>query len=204
MADWRESDWRERPGWTRDADRDRPGARYAGEQVARRPVRRDFDDPGYEGERAAREGFGDSRHWGGYGSDRTDRGLAARAGDEVRSWFGDPDAERRRRIDEMDAWGVPGPYRGIGPRGWSRSDERIKDDVCERLWAHGAIDARDIEVAVVGAEVTLQGTVGSRREKRLAEELVDHVSGVRDVHNRLSVRRGELDHADGGNPSAVA
>lgn len=198
MADWRESDWRERPGW------ERPGAPYAGENVARRPVRRDFDDPGYEGERAAREGFGHSRHWGGYGSDRTDRGLAERAGDEIRSWFGDRDAERRRRMDSDDAWRVPGPYTGVGPRGWTRSDERIKDDVCERLWAHGAVDARDVDVAVTGGEVTLQGTVGSRREKRLAEELVERVGGVRDVHNRLSVRRGELDHSDGGIPRAVA
>lgn len=31
-----------------------------------------------------------------------DRGFVERAGDEVRSWFGDEDAERRRRMDERD------------------------------------------------------------------------------------------------------
>jgi CBS domain-containing protein len=32
--------------------------------------------------------------------DEHDRGMLSRAGDEVRSWFGDEDAERRRRRDE--------------------------------------------------------------------------------------------------------
>ena len=33
------------------------------------------------------------------------RDLAERAGDEIRSWFGDDEAERRRRMDEMRARG---------------------------------------------------------------------------------------------------
>ncbi|WP_114783178.1 SWFGD domain-containing protein [Botryobacter ruber] len=45
----------------------------------------------------------------GFGHDRDfdrdrhehDRGFFDRAGDEVKSWFGDEDAERRRRMDEM-------------------------------------------------------------------------------------------------------
>jgi hypothetical protein len=35
--------------------------------------------------------------------DDHDRGFFDRAGDEVRSWFGDEDAERRRRRDELEA-----------------------------------------------------------------------------------------------------
>ena len=34
------------------------------------------------------------------GSGRDDRGFFDRAGDEVRSWFGDDDAQRRREVDE--------------------------------------------------------------------------------------------------------
>src|SRR5882672_12103971 len=37
--------------------------------------------------------------------------------------------------------GAPGPYVGYGPRGYQRTDERIHEDVCERLTAHGALDA---------------------------------------------------------------
>ena len=40
---------------------------------------------------------GDGRQSQGY--DHDDRGFIARAGDEVRSWFGDEDAERRREAD---------------------------------------------------------------------------------------------------------
>jgi hypothetical protein len=47
---------------------------------------------------------GDSQRGGNYGRapqgyDYQDRGFFARAGDEVRSWFGDEDAERRREMD---------------------------------------------------------------------------------------------------------
>jgi len=37
--------------------------------------------------------------------------------------------------------------------------------------------------------MTLEGTVDGRRAKRDAEEAVEHVRGVRDVHNRLRVRQ---------------
>jgi CBS domain-containing protein len=36
--------------------------------------------------------------------DREGRGFIERAGDEVRSWFGDEEAEQRRRIDERNYW----------------------------------------------------------------------------------------------------
>jgi osmotically-inducible protein OsmY len=40
-------------------------------------------------------------------------------------------------------------------------------------------------VKVQDAEVTLEGIVGSRWEKRLAEDIAASCRGVRDVHNRL-------------------
>jgi hypothetical protein len=81
-----------------------------------------------------------------------------------------------------------GPYVGRGPKGYRRSDERIKEDVCEYLAQHGAVDASDIEVSVQDGEVTLSGTVDSRRVKRMAEETVESAGGVSEVHNRLRVR----------------
>lgn len=79
----------------------------------------------------------------------------------------------------------PGPYTGIGPKGYHRSDERIREDVCDRLTQHGQLDASDIEVDVHDSEVTLNGKVNSRKDKRLAEDLADSVPGIRDVHNNL-------------------
>jgi osmotically-inducible protein OsmY len=49
------------------------------------------------------------------------------------------------------------------------------------------LDARDIEVIVDGNEVILNGTVRSRDEKRLAEDLAD-VRGISHVQNNLRIR----------------
>jgi osmotically-inducible protein OsmY len=84
---------------------------------------------------------------------------------------------------------VPGPYTGIGPRGYKRSDEDIFSDVCSRLTDHGDIDAREVDVQVDDGEVTVSGTVDSRRTKFMVEDTVDSVPGVTEIHNRLSVRR---------------
>jgi len=70
-------------------------------------------------------------------------------------------------------------------RGWQRSDERVREDVCAYLSAHPGIDTSDMEVTVSNGEVTLEGTVDDRFEKRMAEDLAEAVPGVRDVHNRL-------------------
>jgi hypothetical protein len=85
-------------------------------------------------------------------------------------------------------WRVPGPYTGRGPKGYQRSDERIREEVSDRLTAHGQIDASDIEVRVQGGEVTLIGFVDSRETKRSAEDVVEDISGVREVHNQLRIR----------------
>ena len=80
-----------------------------------------------------------------------------------------------------------GPHSGRGPQGWKPTDERIRDQACEILTRHGQIDASGIRLTVERGEITLEGTVGSRREKRLAEEVLDDLYGVDDVHNRLRV-----------------
>lgn len=84
---------------------------------------------------------------------------------------------------------IRGIFRGKGPKNWVRSDTRIHDDVCETLARDPEIDASGIEVEVKAGEVTLRGVVDSRRTKRRAEDVLDHILGVIDVHNRLSVAR---------------
>jgi len=121
---------------------------------------------------------------GGYGSDN-ERGWLEKAGDEVASWFGDEEAERRRSMDARDE------HRGRGPKGYRRSDDRIRDDVNDRLTDDPQVDASEIEVSVSDSEVTLSGTVDSRYAKRRAEDIADSISGVTHVQNNLRVRQNE-------------
>jgi hypothetical protein len=81
-------------------------------------------------------------------------------------------------------------YAGRGSKNYRRSDARIEEEVHEALMRHHEIDATDIDVHVQNGEVTLTGEVEDRRAKRLAEEIVEHCPGVRDVHNELRARRG--------------
>ncbi len=120
---------------------------------------------------------------GGYGSDANrpgERSFFERAGDEISSWFGDHDAERRREADRQ--------YGGRGPKNYTRSDERIRDDINDRLTDDHYLDASDIDVTVKDREVTLTGHVSSRDQKRRAEDVAERVSGVTHVQNNLRVQ----------------
>jgi hypothetical protein len=88
-------------------------------------------------------------------------------------------------------WGNGGQRRGFagrGPKGYQRSDERIKEQVSDALMDDDDVDASEISIEVSQGEVTLTGTVSSREEKRAAEDAVEHVSGVREVINQLRVK----------------
>lgn len=78
-------------------------------------------------------------------------------------------------------------YAGRGPKNYRRSDDRIREEICDRLTDDWRIDATDVEVIVNNGQVTLGGSVHSREEKRKAEDLVESVPGVHDVHNTLRV-----------------
>lgn len=77
---------------------------------------------------------------------------------------------------------------GKGPKGFKRSDDRIREEVSEALFHDHAVDASEIEVNVNDGEVTLSGTVSDRRMKRLAEDCVDNIIGVKDVRNEIRVQ----------------
>ncbi|HEX2115671.1 MAG TPA: BON domain-containing protein [Alphaproteobacteria bacterium] len=154
------------------------------------------------------QGYGRSGHhdpsrahdWRGRGEDR---GFFERAGDEIASWFGSEDAERRRQMDaQREGW-----HRGRGPRGYTRSDERIREDVSDRLTDDPGVDASEIDIQVSNGEVTLSGTVHSRWQKRRAEDIAEDVSGVKHVQNNLRVTEwtsGQSAYSSGERSSAGA
>jgi hypothetical protein len=168
-----------RPGWWGDVDRDR-------EYMRDRPDRDygwrhddnsttyigmshgHYAEPGHLG----RSEYGPQSYGGPYGRERPG----------AREW------------SSVEGWRVPGPHTGRGPRGYQRADDRVRDEINERLTAHGLIDASDVECRVVNGEVTLAGFVDSRAAKRAAADLAEDVYGVREVHNQLRVRS----HGDDG------
>lgn len=89
-------------------------------------------------------------------------------------------------------WQTPGPHTGKGPQGYQRSDDRIRDDVCDMLTQHGQLDASGIEVQVHHGEVTLLGSVTDRQSKRMAEDVAEAATGVKDVHNQLRVQQQHM------------
>ncbi|KAB1125111.1 BON domain-containing protein [Neorhizobium galegae] len=173
--------------WARESYRGRPSS--FSYEPGRNRVNQAYGDRygsdyrfGGEGRSGSESRFRGSDDYGGR------RSFMERAGDEVASWFGDEDAEHRRKMDE---------HRGKGPKGYQRSDARIEEDVNDRLSDDPVLDASNITVTVQGSEVTLDGFVSSRWDKRRAEDLVDEVSGVRHVQNNLRVNNSSTDMLTG-------
>lgn len=164
------------PGWTEDfSGRDRSLSAYRGEDRHNRSNEGGYGgmrNRSYEADYARR----DRDHDHGEG-----RGWWDRAADKVAAWFGGDDSQGYEAGRQS--------HRGKGPKNYRRSDERVKEDVSDRLSDDHWLDASDIEVMAKEGEVTLSGTVMSRDDKRRAEQLAEQVSGVDNVQNNIRVKK---------------
>jgi hypothetical protein len=141
------------------------------------------------------QGYGRSPYGGGsnYTSDRSTSSFSGGYG--AGSFGREQDYSRGSGITGEGRWSGQGGgtgygmFAGRGPRNYQRSDDRVREDVNERLTADPRIDASDIDVRVQNGEVTLSGSVDDRRTRRLAEEIIEDLPGVRDVRNDLRVNR---------------
>ena len=132
--------------------------------------------------------------YGSYGGERYGREPQSRID---RNWEYERNRERDRdwnedTRDQREGPGIMesiGRFFGFGPKNYRRSDERVTEEINDRLYRHPDIDASDVDVTVKDGEVTLSGTVDSRRAKYLAEDLCDQVMGVKEVNNQLRVRK---------------
>src|SRR6185436_4879551 len=118
---------------------------------------------------------GEYRHW--RGGQRPELSEGPRQGDHLGRA---PHPQRER-----------GPHAGRGPKNYRRSDDRIREELCDRLMAHPEIDASEAEVEVKEAHVVLRGSVPDRRTKHRVEDLAERVLGAMDIDNQLRVRRGD-------------
>jgi hypothetical protein len=153
----------ERPGVTDDADL----------HWQRRELKEGWRDPQYEG-------FYDES----LASERTALSESASAARHAHM----PQVREEGECAQEEFWATPGPESGKGPKGYSRSDARLFEEVCERLTKHGQLDATGIKVSCEEGEVVLRGSVKDEEAKRIAEACALSVSGVRKVRNKLKLR----------------
>jgi hypothetical protein len=149
--------------------------------MAKRETERDT----YGGERRWAEGAGES--WTAVEKSGAHQSEAPRDTDpESARWQGSDttaspsDGIFRKLTDEL---GITEPAHVGG----GRSDARIREDVCERLWRESRVDVSEVAVQVNDGVVTLEGAVPERSMKHAIEDIVASCGGVRDVENRIRV-----------------
>ncbi len=141
--------------------------------------------------------------WSGHGyGDQNYRGYASRY-PEASSYYGEPGRQdyglHKEYLTRSQGDYFSQPYtsekgryemgfRGKGPKGYMRSDDRLAEDISERLMDDYYIDASDIEVQSKDGVVTLSGTVNNRQLKHRAEDIVERCNGVKDIDNRLKIK----------------
>lgn len=151
---------------------------YDGPEAER--YRRNYE-VGDAADRRAREGYSSGRFF----YETAGRGEGAPTGGSRRS------SGMEHRGEDRDTGGPMGAsHAGRGPAGYARSTERITESVNEALMDDHDVDATHVRVSVEDDEVTLEGTVASRDQKRRAEDVAERCRGVRDVHNRLRIAAG--------------
>jgi BON domain len=123
---------------------------------------------------------------------------------DARDWRSERDLREPRHHSELGQRLEDAGRRLVGkvkrlvrnPKNYKRSDERIREDICDRLAVSAEIDPSELEVSVSAGEVTLTGFVADRQMKFVAEDITDDVPGVHEIHNQLRIRRPETSVAN--------
>lgn len=127
--------------------------------------------------------------WEAHGRDDDDGRYAAPQGYERFRDIGD-DPGYGYRFYGARAEPLPTPGRDRrGPKGYTRSDERIREDICEQLYRRIDLEVADVSVQVSGGVAVLEGSVPQRYMKYAIEDVCEHTLGVSDINNRLRVER---------------
>jgi len=136
---------------------------------------------------------------GDRGYDDGDRGFFERAGDEVRSWFGDEEAERRRRQDQRyDRYAE----RGYDDRGYSYQGYRSRHehDPHYRTWRDRQLEAldRDYDEYRRENQSRFDTEFGSWRTSRQSQrQLLQRVQEHQEVVGSDGQHIGTVDHIRG-------
>jgi osmotically-inducible protein OsmY len=199
----REGEWEREPG--RDYGRDYGSREYGGVGGGEgQDLERTWGGPRW-GSSMSSEGY---RQGGAHGRQQTGSSQSASryggagtiSGYGSQGYRSEPYGSQGQRGSEY-GWGSESTrsHYGKGPMGYTRSDERLREEVSDRLTEDHEVDASRLNVRVKDGEVTLEGAVDDRRMKRKAEDVAEGVMGVKQVHNQLRVEK-----PDGGAQGAAA
>ena len=190
------------------ADQDRPRTGYGPSRSAMSGYGRSdygMSDYGMSGDgpsREGRSGYGASRPGSQFESDYGGGGYdqVSGVGSSYRGGGGHATGDYPSGMEGQRS------YRGLGPQTYKRSDDRIRDDVCERLTDDPRIDASNVTIDVNQGTVTLNGSVPERHMRYAAEDLVDDALGVESINNQLRVqsRGGTSSMASGSRATAAS
>lgn len=84
-------------------------------------------------------------------------------------------------------------HHGKGKKNDKRLDKTIYAEVCEKLSATPYVDATAIEVSVKEGVVELKGMVEDRKMKKMAELVLENISGIKDIQNGLTLQRRDYE-----------
>lgn len=113
---------------------------------------------------------------------------------EQRRWESHNWEDRVGDLPQSHPWRDDGPHKGKGPKNYKRSDERIREDVSDRLADDPYVDASDIDIKVEDGNVILSGRVDHRASRRRAVELAESVRGVTNVESHLRTGQGMMEN----------
>jgi hypothetical protein len=107
-------------------------------------------------------------------------------------WTAPPRRDPHPRIEEVSPR-VPAPPPKVivperrVPKNYERSQERIREDACERLLADPRLELADVSVEVKDGIAILEGTVPHRWMKHRIEDIAAGCFGVKDLTNKIRV-----------------
>lgn len=194
------SSWRGESGsrgqgdaWNARGGRDQGGPRGQGEwsRHSERPSQSGFS--GYGGSSGWNEPYGEGQQYSSGGRYASQSGQQSGDWGQPTQWGQSGQWGQSRQSRNQYGYGGTGvgQHYGKGPKGYQRSDDRIKELICERLHDDPEIDPSDVTITVQGGKVTLDGTVDSRHVKNVIEDVAEQF-GVQDVQNNLRVQKGSL------------
>ncbi len=184
-----QSDWSDAGRARLDGPRNERNERYGNSRDYGRDDGRDYDR-----DYGSRVSQGSARHQG-YGGQSMQRGSQGWESQAQQRDYGPFGSQGNSSMDMRHRQ---------GPKGYSRSDERIREDVCERLCMAHELAVHDVSVQVKDGRVDLQGSVPERWMKHAIEDCAEQCFGVQDVENRIRTQSSHGDHSHGGTGSGTS